>query len=61
MTGQAHGLIERFGARGGVPILYLHGVPGAPSEAKLIEANASACGIELWAIDRTRLAPGDRR
>lgn len=53
---RAHSCIRRFGRVGGVPLLYFHGSPGAALEAELIATAASRHGVELWAIDRAKLA-----
>lgn len=58
MAGQHHSCVELYGRPGGRPVVYLHGVPGAALEARLIEAAAHAQDIELWAIDRRRVASG---
>lgn len=57
MASGALAYVERYGQADGMPVIYLHGAPGSPAEAELIAAAAAAQGIELWAIDRARLAP----
>lgn len=47
----------RAGRRGGAPVLHFHGAPGAPSEDAIFASAADALGIELWSLDRARLAP----
>jgi len=58
MTEEAFAFVRRIGALGGAPVVYLHGAPGSPAEAELIADAARAAGVELWAIDRARVAPG---
>lgn len=42
----------RYGAPGGTPVIYLHGLPGSRLECSLIDAPARAAGLEVIAPDR---------
>lgn len=44
--------LERYGCRGGLPVLALHGTPGSHLKFASGEAEAAACGVELLAVDR---------
>jgi pimeloyl-ACP methyl ester carboxylesterase len=56
----ARTFVRTFGQPGGSPVLYFHGTPGAPEEAELIATAARDQGLELWAVDRLRIAAGTR-
>jgi pimeloyl-ACP methyl ester carboxylesterase len=44
--------VERFGAQGGAPLLYFHGLPGSRLDFRSEAATVAAEGVELIAIDR---------
>jgi pimeloyl-ACP methyl ester carboxylesterase len=57
MSATARRPVECFGRVGGRPVIYHHGTPGAPVEARFLEAAALGNDIELWAVDRAAVAP----
>ena len=43
---------HRYGAAGGKPVFYFHGLPGSRYEAELLHAAALSAGVDLIAPDR---------